>query len=115
MIFNDNDWLYLPNSIPKRKVLTCSNNEILRIIQNKFEFRRLNADISTVSSEIIVVNNNHIVLKTGFAIDSDKVVIQNEKTGCLCSLRPYELCELFSSFQPCDKVVLLINNIQPFN
>jgi hypothetical protein len=70
LLFSFEDINKLPQKIYKRRVLACSDNEVLRQLKNNFTFEVSGGDMATVTSEIIVFKDDKIILHTNFVLDN---------------------------------------------
>jgi len=108
LIIDLNDWNNLPKKLAKRRVLICTDNNILEQFKNYFVFEQTVGDMATVTSKIVIFNNKEIVFKSNIIIDEHTIGIQGEKTGNARLLYTKEMYELFVQFKPCRKFILNI-------
>lgn len=108
LLFSLDDIKELPQEITKRKVLICSDNEVLEQLKNNFTFEFSGGDMSTVTSEIVVFREGKLVLKTNFVLDNNTIGIQNEKTGWAKAVNSKELYNIFSKFKPYRNFFLIL-------
>lgn len=108
LIIDLNDWNNLPKNLAKRRVLICTDNNILEQFKNYFVFEQTVGDMATVTSKIVIFNNKEIVFKSNIIIDEHTIGIQGEKTGYARLLYTKEMYELFVQFKPCRKFILNI-------
>jgi hypothetical protein len=108
LLFSFDDITELPNNVCRKKVLVCSDNEILQQLKNNFTFEISGGDMATIESEIIVFKDNKLVLKTNFVLDKNLIGIQNKKTGLAKATNKEELYKLFEKFKPYRKLFLVL-------
>lgn len=102
------DWNDLQKNLAKRRVLICTDNNILEQFKNYFIFEQTEGDMATVTNTIIIFNDKEIVFKSHIIIDEYSIGIQGEKTGYARALYTKELYELFVQFKPYRKFILNI-------
>ena len=108
LLFTLDDINELPQEITKRKVLICSDNEVLEQLKNNFTFEFSGGDMSTVTSEIVVFREGKLVLKTNFVLDNNTIGIQDEKTGWAKAVNSKDLYNIFSKFKPYRNFFLIL-------
>lgn len=110
LLLSFDDIIELPSNVCKRKVLVCSDNSILKQLQNNFDFKISGGDMATAQSQIIVVKNNEIILKANLVIDENFIGIQNEKLGWAEATNKEKLSNLFKKFKPYRRLLLVLSN-----
>ena len=106
LLIDWDDWNNLPKNLAKRRVLICTNNNILEQFKKYFIFEQKKGDMATVTSKIIIFNEKQIVLESNIILDKHYIGIQGEKTGYAQSIHTKELYELFVQFKPYRKFIL---------
>lgn len=108
MDFGDYDeYCRLPQAIPHRKVLVCTDAELLNTLkQSSWHF--WGGDICTVSSKILFCNDNHLVQAYHILLSENQVCIQSCKTGLIEAVNKDIIQSVFSGFKPHHGLFLYI-------
>jgi hypothetical protein len=109
LVFSQDDLNSLPKKMRRSKVLICKDNTILTKIKSIFFFSKLEGDMSTCESQIIIYNDGKKILQSGILISKNLLGLQNEITGwCESRHRPV-LTNLFSEFKVYKSVLINFN------
>ena len=108
LILSADDWSNLPKGMPARRVLVCTDAEMLQQLKDIFSFEISGGDMATVESELWVYSHDTLVLMTNIDISPNHVSIQNEQTGWAKSIEYEQLCILFTQFKPYRKPLLTL-------
>lgn len=100
LILSHDDWSELPEGMPARRVLVCTDAEVLQQLKDNFSFEISGGDMITVESELWVYSHDTLVLMTNIAIEQNSVGIQNELVGWAEAVNKEQLCHLFTQFKP---------------
>ena len=100
LIFSPDDWSERPKGMPARRVLVCTDAEVLQQLKDNFSFEISGGDMTTVESELWVYSHDTLVLMTNIDINPNHVGIQNERTGWAEAVNKDQLCHLFTQFKP---------------
>ena len=95
------DWEDLPQGMPTRRVLMCTDARVLQQLKDNFSFEVSGGDMSTVESELWVYSHDSLVFMSNIVIENDVVGLQCNKVGWLESVEKDKLCRLFEKFRPC--------------
>ena len=108
LILSADDWSNLPKGMPARRVLVCTDAEMLQQLKDIFSFEISGGDMATVENELWVYSHDTLVLMTNIDISQNHVSIQNEQTGWAKSIEYEQLCTLFTQFKPYRKPLLTL-------
>lgn len=100
LILSSDDWRERPEGMPARRVLVCTDADVLQQLKDSFSFEISGGDMATVESEFRVYSHDTLVLKTNIVINPNYVGIQNEMTGWAEAVDKESLCRLLARFKP---------------
>ena len=100
LILSLDDWSELPEGMPARRVLVCTDAEALQQLKNNFSFEISGGDMATAESELWVYSHDTLELMTNIVIEQNRIGIQNELTGWAEAVNQEQLCRLFTQFKP---------------
>ena len=100
LILSSDDWRERPEGMPARRVLVCTDADVLQQLKDNFSFEISDGDMATVESEFWVYSHDTLVLKTNIVINPNYVGIQNEMTGWAEAVDKESLCRLLARFKP---------------
>ena len=100
LILSSDDWSERPEGMPARRVLVCTDAELMRQLKDNFSFEISGGDMATVESELWVYCHDTLVLMTNIDINPNNIGIQNELTGWAEAMNKEALCHLFARFRP---------------
>lgn len=100
LILSSDDWRERPEGMPARRVLVCTDADVLQQLKDSFSFEISGGDMATVESEFWVYSHDTLVLKTNIVINPNYVGIQNEMTGWAEAVDKEPLCRLLARFKP---------------
>jgi hypothetical protein len=100
LILSLDDWSELPEGMPARRVLVCTDEEVLQQLKDNFSFEISGGDMSTAESELWVYSHDTLKLMTNIVIEQNRIGIQNELTGWAEAVNQKQLCRLFTQFKP---------------
>ena len=100
LILSLDDWSELPEGMPARRVLVCTDEEVLQQLKDNFLFEISCGDMATAESELWVYSHDTLKLMTNIVIEQNRIGIQNELTGWAEAVNQEQLCRLFSQFKP---------------
>jgi hypothetical protein len=100
LILSHDDWSELPEGMPMRRVLVCTDTEVMQQLKDNFSFEISGGDMTTVESELWVYSHDTLVLMTNIVIEQNNVGIQNELVGWAEAVNKEQLCHLFTQFKP---------------
>ena len=100
LILSSDDWRERPEGMPARRVLVCTDADVLQQLKDSFSFEISDGDMATVESEFWVYSHDTLVLKTNIVINPNYVGIQNEMTGWAEAVNKESLCRLLARFKP---------------
>lgn len=100
LILSSDDWSELPDGMPARRALVCTEADVLQQLKDSFSFEISDGDLATVESEFWVYSHDTLVLKTNIVINPNYVGIQNELTGWAEAVNKESLCRLLARFKP---------------
>ena len=100
LILSSDDWSELPDGMPARRVLVCTEAEVLQQLKDNFSFEISGGDMTTLESELWVYSHDTLVLVTNIVIKQNSVGIQNEQIGWAEAVNRESLCHLFARFKP---------------
>jgi len=106
LIMSADDIDDLPMEMPKRRVLYCNDQKIMKNLQHAFSFEESGGDMATVESELLVFYNDTIVYSTNIVLEEKNIAIQNESIGYGRAINPTGLKDIFVKFKPYRKIVL---------
>lgn len=75
------DQINLAKNIPNGRVLTLSDKDILKKMQEEWLFLYNGGDLSTVENEFLLYKNNDLVLRCGIVLDNNIQGLQDHKFG----------------------------------
>ncbi|MBO4503224.1 MAG: hypothetical protein J5730_00220 [Bacteroidales bacterium] len=100
LILSLDDWSELPEGMPARRVLVCTDAEVLQQLKDNFSFEISGGDKATVESELWVYSHDTLKLMTNIVIEQNQIGIQNELTGWADAVNKEQLCHIFTQFKP---------------
>lgn len=100
LILSSDDWRERPEGMLARRVLVCTEADVLQQLKDSFSFEISGGDLATVESEFWVYSHDTLVLKTNIVINPNYVGIQNEMTGWAEAVDKEPLCRLLARFKP---------------
>ncbi|MBR4537146.1 MAG: hypothetical protein IKO62_10950 [Bacteroidales bacterium] len=106
LILSSDDWSERPKGMPARRVLVCTDEEMLRQLKGNFSFEISGGDMATVESELWVYCHDTLVLMTNIDINPNNIGIQNELTGWAEAVNKEALSLLFARFRPYHAPIL---------
>lgn len=106
LILSSDDWSERPEGMPARRVLVCTDAELLQQLKDNFSFKISGGDMATVESELWVYCHDTLVLMTNIDINPNNIGIQNELTGWAEAVNREPLCHLFARFRPYHAPIL---------
>lgn len=101
----------LPPNICKRRVLYCTNNEVLQEFKNNFNLEISGGDMATVTTQFLCFKNKELVFYGDLDISSNRVGIQSSIYGWARIVNKNEIIEIVSRFKPYRGIVLNLNDI----
>ena len=101
----------LPPNICKRRVLYCTNNEVLQEFKNNFNLEISGGDMATVTTQFLCFKNKELVFYGDLDISSNSVGIQSSIYGWARIVNKNEIIEIVSRFKPYRGIVLNLNDI----
>ena len=87
----------LPPNICKRRVLYCTNNEVLQEFKNNFNLEISGGDIATVTTQFLCFKNKELVFYGNLDISSNSVGIQSPIYGWSRIINKKEIIEIIVS------------------
>ena len=108
LTLSTDDWSNLPKGMPARRVLVCTDAEMLQQLKDIFSLEISGGDMATVESELWVYSHDTLVLMINIDINPNHVSIQNEQTGLAKFIENEQLCTLFTQFKPYRKPLLTL-------
>ena len=100
LILSLDDWSELPEGMPARRVLVCTDAAVLQQLKDNFSFEISGGDMATVESELWVYCHDTLKLMTNIVIEQNSIGIQNELTGWADAVNKEQLCRVFTQFKP---------------
>lgn len=100
----------LPPNICKRKVLYCTNNEVLQELKNNFNLEISGGDMATVTTQFLCFKDKQLVFYGDLDISSNSIGIQSPIYGWSRIINKKEIIEIISKFKPYKGFVLNLNN-----
>lgn len=100
LILSLDDWSELPEGMPARRVLVCTDAAVLQQLKDNFSFEISGGDMATVESELWVYCHDTLKLMTNIVIEQNIIGIQNELTGWADAVNKEQLCHIFTQFKP---------------
>ena len=100
LIFSPDNWSELPEGMPARRVLVCTDAEVLQQLKDNFSFEISGGDMATAESELWVYSHDTLVLMTNIVIEQNNIGIQNDLIGWAEAVNKEQLCHLFTQFKP---------------
>ena len=100
LILSSDDWSKLPEGMPARRVLVCTDAAVLQQLKDNFSFEISGGDMATVESELWVYCHDTLKLMTNIVIEQNSIGIQNELTGWAGAVNKEQLCRVFTQFKP---------------
>ena len=101
----------LPPNICKRRVLYCTNNEVLQEFKNNFNLEISGGDMATVTTQFLCFKNKELVFYGDLDISSNSVGIQSSIYGWARIVNKNEIIKIVSRFKPYRGIVLNLNDI----
>lgn len=93
------DYVKLPQNIPHKKVLYCSDADVLKSLKRSVWYSE-GGDMCTISSRLLFYYNNRLIKSYNILLEQKQVGIQSFETGWIESVQKDGLIEIFSKFKP---------------
>ena len=100
LIFSPDDWSKRPEGMPARRVLVCTDAEVLQQLKDNFSFEISGGDMATTESELWVYSHDTLKLMTHIVVEQNQIGIQNELIGWADAVNKEQLCHIFKQFKP---------------
>ena len=107
--FDDyDDCCGFPEYIPRRKVLWKSDTVMIKSLKSS-TWHTCGEDICTISSKLLLFNNNHLVKTYEILLGSNMVGIQSQETGWVKAIDTEEIISIFSNFSSYSHLLFCID------
>ena len=100
LILSSDDWRERPAGMPARRVLVCTDADVLQQLKDSFSLEISGGDMTTIESELWVYSHDTLVLKANIDINPNHVGIQSEMTGWAEAVNKEPLRRLLARFKP---------------
>ena len=107
LILDDSDFKGLNDHIPRYKVLRSTSQNTIKELKS-LNFKITNGDMATVSSRIIIKQNDKIIYESGIILDQNTLGIQNKEFGWVEPQRPDLFIEIFKDFEKVMMPIVII-------
>lgn len=104
LVFSDQDKKELPQAMPAYSVLECSDNTVLKEMQNSFVFNRTNSDMATCESKLLIYKNNKLIFNSAFVVSDNSIGMQNSIVGWAEPANNDKLKKVLMQFKPAKRL-----------
>lgn len=108
LVFSSTDIKELPNSFRSANCLKTKNVDILKSMQQEWEFEYKGVDIATVESKLLIFKDGDLVYETGIVLSNAIEGLQNNETGWLDGSEGKKLSKYFQKFKRVYSPIIIL-------